>query len=106
MPHYSRLPRIALMDKLMAQGVELRPGVQVIQLLPGGIWLETEAGKKQRLEADTIILANGRQGDREAVEQFSGAAPTVTAIGGCSRSVSLRECIHGGYFAGRNIEYY
>lgn len=36
MPHYSRLPRIALMDKLMAQGVELRPGVQVIQLLPGG----------------------------------------------------------------------
>ena len=54
----------------------------------------------------TELIARSRQGDREAVEQFSGAAPTVTAIGGCYRSVSLRECIHGGYFAGRNIEYY
>ena len=53
-------------------------------------------------ELTVVSAANGR----EAVEQFSGAAPTVTAIGGCSRSVSLRECIHGGYFAGRNIEYY
>lgn len=106
MPHFSRLPRIALADKLRTNGVELRTGVQVIRLLPEGVLLETGGGVPQRLEGDTVVLANGRRGDREVVEQFSTAAPTVTAVGGCSRSVSLWECIHGGYFAGRNIEYY
>ena len=106
MPHFSRLPRIALVDKLRANGVELRFGVEVAQLLPGGAMIETGTGKLQRLEADSVIAANGRRGDPGVVEQFSAAAPTVTAVGGCGRSVSLRECIHGGYFAGRNIEYY
>lgn len=106
MPHYSRLPRIALVDRLRANGVELRAGVQVSRLLPGGVLLEDGGGKPQQLEGDTVVLANGRRGAMETVEQFAGAALTVTSVGGCGRSVSLRDCIHVGYFVGRNIEYY
>lgn len=106
MPKYSRLPRIALIDQLMGKGVKLRANTRVTELLPDGVMVEDDTGKSQYLAADTVVVANGRRGDREIEQAFSGTAATVTTIGSCRHSCSLHDCIHGGYFAGRNIEFY
>lgn len=109
MPRYSRLPRIALMDQLMAKGVVLRTNLRVTELFPGGALAIDNAGQIFRYTADTVIVANGRRSRGNPTKEFTdapGRAGTVTAIGGCVRPGSLHDCIHDGYFAGRNIEYY
>ena len=106
MPKYSRLPRIALIDLLMAKKVELRANTRVTGLIPGGVTAENSTGRHLRFMANTVVVANGRRTDEELLRRFSGTADTVAAVGGCHKPGSLLECIHGGYFAGRNIEYY
>jgi 2-enoate reductase len=106
MPKYSRLPRIALIDLLMAKKVELRTNIRVTGLIPGGATAEDSTGRHLRFVANTVVVANGRRTDEELLRRFSDTADTVTAVGGCRKPGSLLECIHGGYFAGRNIEFY
>lgn len=106
MPQFSRLPRIALIDKLMALGVTLHAQSRVTELTDNGVIVTDPSGNTRQLSADTVLLANGRKGNPDILSRFFGCAPIVTAIGGCRRSASLYDCIHGGYFAGQNIEFY
>lgn len=106
MPHYSRLPRIALADRLMALGVKLYSETRVVRLTPEGVLAENSRGETLRFAGDTVILANGRKADEDTISRFAEAAPTVATVGGCGKSASLRDCIQQGYFAGRNIEFY
>ena len=106
MPQYSRLPRIVLIDRLMALGVELYSETRVVKLTADGVIAEDREGNSLRLTGDTVVLANGRKANEDALRRFAGTAPTVVSIGDCRRPTSLYGCIHQGYFAGRNIEYY
>jgi 2,4-dienoyl-CoA reductase-like NADH-dependent reductase (Old Yellow Enzyme family)/thioredoxin reductase len=106
MSQFSRLPRIALLDQLAAQKVECCTGLRVTEVTSDGVQMRDTGGKVHRLEADVVVVANGRQGDSSMVRRFSAVAPTVVAIGGCQKSGSLYHCINQGFFAGRNLEFY
>lgn len=106
MPKYSRLPRIALLDRLMARGVELRSGVRVTAIVPDGVIAEDSSGRAFCIQGDTVVVANGRRIREDFYGGFADTAETVTAVGTCARIGGLYECIHSGYFAGRNIEFY
>lgn len=106
MPAYSRLPRIALLDRLNQMKVEVRTECNVNEITEDGVRYVSRTMKNHTLASDFVVLANGRDPDPGTAARYLGIAPTVVTIGAAKNAGSLLDCVHDGYFAGRNIEFY
>ena len=106
MESYSRLPRIKLIDRMMQFGVKLRAMSEVTEITGEGVSVRNHDGQILHMTADTVVIACGRRPDMQIYRDYRDAAPIVTVVGGARTAGSLYDCVHSGYFAGRNLEYY
>ena len=57
----------------------------------------------RELNADTVIVASGLEGNPDAIKAFEGLAPQVEVIGDCTGVTYLEGAIHDGFAAGGRV---
>jgi thioredoxin reductase len=59
------------------------PGVRVEEITDPGLTITTKEGKRQTLEADTIVTALPLLPNTKLLRELEGTVPEVYAIGDC-----------------------
>jgi 2,4-dienoyl-CoA reductase (NADPH2) len=72
-----------LLDWLDEKGVAMLPGVKYEEITDKGLTITTKEGKRQTIEADTIVTALPLLPNTRLLEELDGIAPEVYAIGDC-----------------------
>jgi thioredoxin reductase len=72
-----------LLNWLDEKGVAMLPGVKYEEITDKGLTLTTREGKKQIIEADTIVTALPLLPNTELLKELDGMVPEVYAIGDC-----------------------
>jgi NADH dehydrogenase FAD-containing subunit len=60
-------------------------------------------GERQRVRADTVVVATGSKANRELAEKLEGVITEVHVIGDCQEPRRIFEAIHEGFVAGNRI---
>jgi 2,4-dienoyl-CoA reductase (NADPH2) len=72
-----------LLNWLDEKGVAMLPGVKYEEITDQGLTITTKEGKRQTIEADTIVTALPLLPNTELLEELDGIVPEVYAIGDC-----------------------
>jgi len=72
-----------LLNWLDEKGVAMLPGVKYEEITDKGLTITTKEGKKQTIEADTIVTALPLLPNTELLKELDGIVPEVYAIGDC-----------------------
>jgi 2,4-dienoyl-CoA reductase (NADPH2) len=92
-----------LIDWLEARGVNMLLGVRYEEITDRGLTVTTNEGKKQTLEADTIVTALPLAPNSGFYEGLEGSAPEVHAIGDCREPHLIVDAIADGSRIGRAL---
>ncbi|MEJ2047844.1 MAG: FAD-dependent oxidoreductase, partial [Dehalococcoidia bacterium] len=92
-----------LLDWLDRKGVAMLSGVQYEEITDTGLSITTKKGKKQTIEADTIVTALPLQPNAELLKSLKGSAPEVYAIGDCKEPHLIVDAIADGSRIARAI---
>ena len=92
-----------LLDWLDARGVAMLPGVKYEEIMDKGLIITTKEGKRQTLEADTIVTALPLLPNAALLKSLDGSAPEVYAIGDCKDPHLIVDAIAEGSHLGRAI---
>ena len=92
-----------LLDWLDKKGVAMVPGVQYEEINDTGLTISTKKGKRQTIEADTIVTALPLQPNAELLKSLKGSAPEVYAIGDCKEPHLIVDAIAEGSRIARAI---
>lgn len=68
-----------------------------------GVWIQTEDGSEQLIEADSVVMATGFRPDRALADSFRGLAPDYFVIGDCNQVGNITGTTEGGYYAALRI---
>ncbi|MCJ7593790.1 MAG: hypothetical protein MUO52_03330, partial [Desulfobacterales bacterium] len=68
-----------------------------------GLVLIDSDGKRQTIEADTIVIAAGSRGNIGLYEELKGKVPELYAIGDCKEPRDIMEAISEGAKAGTEL---
>ena len=90
------LVRDFLMRWLNKKGCVMMPGVKYEEITDRGLTLTDKDGKRQTIEADTIIPVLGLKADTGLFEAVKGKAPEVYVIGDSKEPHLLMEAIEDG----------
>jgi 2,4-dienoyl-CoA reductase (NADPH2) len=85
-----------LLNWLDEKGVAMLPGVKYEEITDKGLTITTKEGKRQAIEADTIVTALPLLPNTELLEQLNGIAPEVYAIGDCKDPHLIVDAIADG----------
>jgi 2,4-dienoyl-CoA reductase (NADPH2) len=85
-----------LLNWLDEKGVAILPGVKYEEITDKGLTITTKEGKKQTIEADTIVTALPLLPNTELLEELDGIAPEVYAIGDCKDPHLIVDAIADG----------
>jgi 2,4-dienoyl-CoA reductase (NADPH2) len=77
------------------QGV-IMTGVTFEDITDKGLVISTAEGKKQTVEADTVVIALPLLPDTEALQNLAGNAPEIHAIGDCREPNQITDAIADG----------
>lgn len=99
---FTSLVRMPLLQRLASKGIDMLTSAICEEITNKGVTV-TKEGKRQNLEADTIVLATGMTANRELVEQLRGKVPEIYAIGDCVEPRRIPEAIADGARVGRAI---
>ena len=91
------------LDWLDKKGVTLLNGVKSIEIAEDGLIITTREGRKQTLQADTIVPTSPLQPNLELFKSLEGKAPEVYAIGDCREPRMIVDAIAGGWRIGNEI---
>jgi 2,4-dienoyl-CoA reductase (NADPH2) len=92
-----------LLDWLDGKGVAMLPGVKVEEITDTGLTITTKEGKRQTLEADTIVTALSLLPNSGLFKSLEGSAPKVYAIGDCKEPHLIVDAIADGSRVARAI---
>jgi thioredoxin reductase len=70
-----------LLNWLAEKGVVMIAEVKYSEITDKGLIITTKEGRRQTIEADTIVTAMPLQPNREFLKELEGSAPEVYAIG-------------------------
>jgi pyruvate/2-oxoglutarate dehydrogenase complex dihydrolipoamide dehydrogenase (E3) component len=65
--------------------------------------LVSQGEKRQWLEAETIISAQGSRPEQDLLRVLEGRIPQILPIGDCLEPRSAKEAIHEGFLAGLQV---
>ena len=94
--------RYYLLAKLRELGVNVMTNKEAKEVTSEGMIVESR-GKKQTIEADTVILAVGSRSNKKLKEELEGKVAELYAIGDCVKPGKILEAIHGGSHIARLI---
>ena len=92
-----------LLNWLSEKGVAMLSGVEFKEITPKGLVIITKEGRRQTIEADTIVTAMPMRASTDLLESLKGSAPEVHAIGDCREPNKIVDAIAGGSRIGRMI---
>jgi thioredoxin reductase len=90
-----------LLDWLAGKGVAMLPGVKYEEITDKGLTITTKEGKKQTIEADTIVTALPLLPNTELLKELDGIVPEVYTIGDCKAPHLIVDAIADGSRIGR-----
>jgi len=79
-----------------AKGVTMMTGVTFEEITDKGLIISTAEGKKQTVEADTVVLALPLLPDTELLPNLAGKAPEIYTIGDCREPNQITDAIADG----------
>jgi 2,4-dienoyl-CoA reductase (NADPH2) len=85
-----------LLDWLDGKGVAMLPSVKYEEITDRGLIITTKEGKKQTVEADTIVMALPLLPNTKLLKELDGIAPEVYAIGDCKDPRLIVDAIADG----------
>jgi pyruvate/2-oxoglutarate dehydrogenase complex dihydrolipoamide dehydrogenase (E3) component len=88
---------------LAEKGVTMMTEVKYEEITSKGLTITTKEGKRQTIEADTIVTAMPLQPSTELFKKLSGCAPEIYAIGDCKEPNMIIDAIADGSRIGRTI---
>ncbi len=91
-----------LIQRLYKQGVKVLTRTQVEEITEEGVWVNKE-GKKQIVEAGTVVLAVGMTPDRELFNRLDNRSFELYAAGDCIKPRRILEAVHEGFNLGRKV---
>lgn len=95
--------RILLLELLAKQGVRIRTGVKLEEILDDGAITIDKDWNREKIVADSVVLSLGLMPRIGVVKVFERLAPEVYAVGDCVNPRKLMEAIHEGYNAAVEI---
>jgi len=96
-PYEMSPPRLMMLMSLLAEAeVDVVTNAQVTETSTEGlIYLDAE-GKRHMVEVESIILAGGREPNRELLEALRGTVPELYEVGDCWRPDKIATAVHDG----------
>lgn len=85
-----------LLNWLDEKGVAMLPGVKYEEITDQGLTITTKEGKKQTIEADTIVTAMPLLPNTELLTELESIVPEVYAIGDCKDPHLIVDAIADG----------
>ena len=85
------------LNRLLAKGVNLLPGVNYKEFVPQGLVLNTKEGETKTIEADTIVFATGALPNNRLYEELKGKVPEIYLVGDCVQPRTIRDAIADGF---------
>jgi pyruvate/2-oxoglutarate dehydrogenase complex dihydrolipoamide dehydrogenase (E3) component len=92
-----------LLNWLDEKGVAMMPGVKYEEITNQGLTITTKEGKKQILEADTIVTTLPLLPNTELLKELNGIVPEVYSIGDCKNPHLIVDAIADGSRIARAI---
>ena len=92
-----------LMEWFVRKGVEIITGVRDMEITNEGLLITTKEGKKQMLNADTIVPTSPLKPDDTLVRQLTGKVKELYAVGDCKEPGMIVDCIREGYHTAKGI---
>jgi 2,4-dienoyl-CoA reductase-like NADH-dependent reductase (Old Yellow Enzyme family)/NADPH-dependent 2,4-dienoyl-CoA reductase/sulfur reductase-like enzyme len=91
---------MCLLPKL---GVRAFTGTRVEEIADNSVRVTDPEGKKQKIEADTVVYSAGYISDSALYEALVGEVKELYAIGDCVKTRKIRDAVHEAAFVARQI---
>jgi 2,4-dienoyl-CoA reductase (NADPH2) len=92
-----------LLNWLDEKGVAMLPGVKYEEITESGLTVTTREGKREVIEADTVVTALPLLPNTELLKSLEGSAPEVYAIGDCKEPRLIVDAVADGARVARAI---
>jgi 2,4-dienoyl-CoA reductase-like NADH-dependent reductase (Old Yellow Enzyme family)/thioredoxin reductase len=92
--------RRRLMDGLRSRKVILLTGATCEEIEAGAVRVCTAEGKRETIQADTIIVAVGYKADDRLYKALAGKVPEIYSVGNASEPRRILEATSEGYLTG------
>jgi 2,4-dienoyl-CoA reductase (NADPH2) len=92
-----------LLDWFRKKGVTMMTGVKSMEITDKGLDITTREGKKQALEADSIIPTSPLASNTGLLKSLEGKVPEIYAIGDCKEPRMIVDAIAEGWQIARRI---
>jgi 2,4-dienoyl-CoA reductase (NADPH2) len=92
-----------LMDWFNRKGVTIMTGVKSMEITDRGVVITTKEGKKETIEADSIVHTSPLTPNISLFESLKGKVPEVYAIGDCKEPRLIVDAIAEGWQIARRI---
>jgi len=103
-PPYMLMTRnIALNEFLEEAGVKCLTNVKVEEVTTDSVRYVASDGKVYRIPADTVVVATGREGNRNLYHQLAGKGIECYKIGDCTGPEKIDKAIRDANFVARQI---
>ena len=94
--------RALLLERLPTMNIRFVFSAKVLEVCGNQVHF-TQDGQEQRLNVDTLIIAQGVESDRELFPALKEGGPELIVIGDCVEPRSAKEAIHEGFHAALKI---
>jgi len=95
--------RRRLIDGLREKKVVMLTGATCEAITEGSVMVTPAEGQKQRIQADTIILAVGYKANDDLFKTLEGKVPEIYCIGDSSEPRRIIDAINEGYRVGLSL---
>jgi pyruvate/2-oxoglutarate dehydrogenase complex dihydrolipoamide dehydrogenase (E3) component len=96
--------RLIMLHGFLAEAkVNIIVNAKVKEITSQGVQYLDAEGKDQMAEADTVVLANGREPNRELYDTLAVKVPELYDIGDCWRPHSVGPAVHSASHVARQI---
>jgi 2,4-dienoyl-CoA reductase (NADPH2) len=92
-----------LMDWFEREGVCIISGAKDIEITDKGLTYSDKDGKRQTLEADTVVPTSPLEPNAELLKDLQGKVPELYLIGDAHRSGMIVDAIRQGYQTAKNV---
>jgi NADH dehydrogenase FAD-containing subunit len=91
------------MDWFHRKGVTMMTGVKSMEIIEKGLIVTTKEGKKETIEADSIVHTSPLAANIALFENLKGKVPEIYAIGDCREPRMIVDAIAEGWQIGQRI---
>jgi NADPH-dependent 2,4-dienoyl-CoA reductase/sulfur reductase-like enzyme len=95
--------RSALLELIERHHVDVRTGLQVVQVDDEGVQFADRSGRALRLAADSVVLSSGFGPQPGFAEELAGLGMPVSSVGDCVQPRKIFDAIHEAFAAAMRI---